>query len=450
MGQTQQVVPTPTDEPPFSGSKVISQRATLPTNINGDAPAHLGNNGTRSDRLLTLARDIHVPIRAWLLHILLVFATVAITVHRTPDRDAFRPDGSGLWRYVISPLATWDGDWYVRAAREGYGEREATAAFWPFYPTLMDLGHRLTGLSHGTVGVVVSNLLFLGALIVLLDYVRMVYGLEIASRSVWIAALSPMAFFFSAAYTESLFLLLTVGAMALAFSGRWTEAALLVVPAVLTRNSGILILAPMLLLLVRQYGWNPRGWWSKGIQLAAAAMTAIAFTVHLDRVQGDPLLMVHAQAEWGRTQAWPWQTLADAVHRMHRIYATGRHDCEPAFDVASLRACQTALQLGARDISDDLSFVFTIGCLLVLPFAIWRLRIWDSCYLALGIVLPLFGPTPLNPLASMGRYLLVLFPLYVVLAMVLRRRLLLVTTLTLSALVMVWLLALFSQGYFVS
>src|SRR5215211_6285107 len=142
------------------------------------------------------------------------------------------------------------------------------------------------------------------------------YGEAVATRTVWLVALWPLSLFFSAVYTEALFLLLTVGAVALGRSGRWTWAALAAAAAALTRNTGALILLPLGVMLLQQRGWHPRGWWRQGIQLAAAACTPLAFARHLDRRWGDPLLMVRGLgAHWGRSTGTPWGTLAAAYDR---------------------------------------------------------------------------------------------------------------------------------------
>ena len=84
------------------------------------------------------------------------------------------------------------------------------AAFWPLYPLLVGLGHLLSGWSVQLVGVVLSHLAFLPALVLLHRLVRLDFGAAAAGRTVWLVALFPTAFFFSAVYTESLFLFLTV------------------------------------------------------------------------------------------------------------------------------------------------------------------------------------------------------------------------------------------------
>jgi hypothetical protein len=85
-----------------------------------------------------------------------------------------------------------------------------------------------------------------------------------------------------------------------------------------------------------------------------------------------------------------------------------------------------------------------------MPYAVWRLLPRDSLYLVTGFVVPLFGPTTYDPLASMARYMIVLFPLYIALAMLVRWRPLFALTIALSTLAMSGLTAMFAQRYFVA
>ena len=88
--------------------------------------------------------------------------------------------------------------------------------------------------------------------------------------------------FFSAVYTESLFLLLTLGALALGRSGHWGLAALAAGLASLTRNTGILIFIPLAVMVLQQSGWRSRVLWTRAVQLGAAALTPLTYSAHLN------------------------------------------------------------------------------------------------------------------------------------------------------------------------
>ena len=390
------------------------------------------------------------PVVAWAAHLVLVLGTAATTVALTPERDSQRPQFDGAAHYLVSPLAAWDGGWYVRIAREGYGGQEASAAFWPFYPLLLSLGHVLTGLSYAACGVILSNAAFLAVLIVLFRLVRADHGLVIAARTVWLIALWPLTFFFSAVYTESLFLLLIVGAIFLGRSERWTAATLVAAMAALTRNSGVLVILPLAIMLVQQQGWHPRTWWTRGIQLGAAVLAPLAFVRHLDRLWDDPLLTIHVLPKWGRFRSTPWETLHAAYDRTHHIYATGRHSCDLRLDADAFETCGAALEISRNTFSDDLSFAFVLGCLVLLPYAILRLLPRDSLYFVVGLALPLFNQATYDPLLSMARYVIVLYPLYIALAHLLRWRPLFIATIIGSTIALVGFLTMFAQRYFVA
>jgi hypothetical protein len=74
----------------------------------------------------------------------------------------------------------------------------------------------------------------------------------------------------------------------------------------------------------------------------------------------------------------------------------------------------------------------------------------DSLYLAAGLLIPLFSPTTYDPLASIARYVIVLFPMYIALAWLLAWRPLFLAVLIISGAALVGLLTLFARAFFVA
>ncbi len=119
--------------------------------------------------------EYRAPLTAFLAHLVLVFATVSVAVVGFSSQEPLRAAGytpppmTGLARYLIEPLANWDGQWYMMIALHGYWETDPVpdpmaAAFWPLYPLLLRGGWWLTGWHVATVGVLLSNVAFLFAL----------------------------------------------------------------------------------------------------------------------------------------------------------------------------------------------------------------------------------------------------------------------------------------------
>lgn len=388
-------------------------------------------------------------MRAWLVHVLIVLTTVGITEWLTPGRDHLRPRPGGLGERLLGPLSIWDGAWYLRVAAEGYAERQA-AAFFPLYPLAIRYLSELTGLSLAMAGVVISNLALLGALMVLRRLVSARYGADVADRTVWLLALTPFGFFFSAVYTESLFLLLSVAALFLAREGRWTAAAIALMLVTLTRSAGVFVIVPMLFTLIEQRGFVIRRLVKPGVQLAAGAAAPLVFAWHLNRHWGDPLLMSSIQVEWSRAFAWPWTTLVNALDEVRMHFIVPRAACTELIRDGQYGACLDRMGWQWDTLSDDFGQIATFGAILLLIVAARRLDPGESLYAALLIIFPLFNPMSLGMLISMPRYVTVAWPLFVALALLLERRRLYLATLTVSATLMALLLALHASAYFVS
>ena len=101
---------------------------------------------------------------------------------------------------------------------------------------------------------IVSLVAFFVALFLLYRLAELDFGSEVAAATVALIAFCPFAFFFSAIYTESLFLALVVGSIYAARRERWLVAGVVGAFASATRNTGVLVAVPIVLL----YLYGPR------------------------------------------------------------------------------------------------------------------------------------------------------------------------------------------------
>jgi hypothetical protein len=387
---------------------------------------------------------------AWLVRVLIIHTTAALTVALSPGRDSMRPDLGGPARYLVAPLALWDGGWYRRIVLDGYGDTQETAAFWPAYPALVRALSSATGLSPESSGVLISNLAFLGGLIALQRLVTRSYGESVAMRAVWLVALNPVAFFFSAFYTESLFLLLSIGAILFARRGRWTRAALLALLATLTRSAGLLVILPMAVALIEQVRRGERSLVRPGLQLAAAAAGPIAFAIYLHRRWGDPVLMIHAQERWGRRFSLPWESIRHGFRQTELMYLDARHSCVDGIRAGDWPTCRDALGVNVDSLSDELAVAAALIAIVLVPFVAWRLASGDALYGIAAVVLPLCSGIPGDPLVSLPRYLLVVYPLFIAAAMLVQRRWQFAITLVISTACLCWFVSIFARAWFVA
>jgi hypothetical protein len=106
-----------------------------------------------------------------------------------------------------SHLATWDAAYYLRISEIGYGKGMSSCAFYPLWPYLIRWTSPLVDGSHLLSGLLLANLLSLGAWVIFYDLVREGWGSITARWSLVFLIAFPGGLFFQFIYSESLFLL---------------------------------------------------------------------------------------------------------------------------------------------------------------------------------------------------------------------------------------------------
>src|SRR3954468_10330822 len=140
---------------------------------------------------------------------------------RAPDFDPSgltQPFGT-VGNALVAPSAAWDSVWYLGIADGGYADPQRTA-FFPLYPLLVRAGGWVIG-SPLVAGALLSLGCFVVAAALLHELTRLELGAGAARWTVIALAWSPMSFFFSAVYSEALFLAVSVGALLAARRRSW-------------------------------------------------------------------------------------------------------------------------------------------------------------------------------------------------------------------------------------
>jgi len=372
--------------------------------------------------VLDVIRANQIPLIVFSLHVVLVFAVAAFAIsnfyalNEVPAIQYRLGPMTGISHYLVQPLRNWDGYWYSLLANYGYSIYTASAAFWPLYPLLLWFGVQITNWDTAVVGLIISNVSFLFALILLYRLVRLDFSEAVARRTLWLTAFFPTAFYFSAMYTESLFLLVTVASIYYGRTGRWGRAAIALGLAALTRNTGVLIGIPLVIFLIRQYGWRPRHWWKEALQLIIGGLSPLLFVLDLNHIWGDPLLMLSAQKGWARYKAWPWTTLQQSFHMLDTSWLT-RLVNSPTW--STLTDPYLRLSFAESQFYDLFIFLVFVP---ILIYTLWKVRGAYSLYALVVFALPLFTPSHVHPLMSVPRFVIVLFPLFIAIALLTKHR----------------------------
>jgi hypothetical protein len=315
--------------------------------------------------------------------------------------------GVDLW-------AQWDGIWYVRIAHDGYSNPDSPA-FFPLFPAIVAIIGRVLGGHYGLAALLVS-LAACAVMFVLLH--RLAWrrlGRRGALRTIVYLAIFPTSVFLAAAYSESLFLALAVGAFLLAERGRFGWAGVVAGLAMLCRLAGV-ALVPALVL----FAWRSSDRRGALGRLAPGLTLFLLWPLYLLVEFGNPFEFVTATSSsttgWNR-ELNPFGPLGG--------FAKGAY-------AAALSAGRlvTGHELIDRPTMAGLDASFNVAqFLLVFLFVVLTIVAWRrfgapyGVYAAVVIALPLSNPVSgVVPLFSVPRYLLACFPAFMALAWVGRRR----------------------------
>ena len=345
--------------------------------------------------------------------------------------------GGGLANYLKNPyfwsLLNFDGEHYAAIAFQGY--KPSTYFFFPLYPLLTRLIALIFNkdlLSIAISGVLISNFSFFVALIGFWKLIRLDYKENIAKLSIILLLIFPTSFYFGAFYTESLTLALIVWAFYFARKGNWILVGILGGLASATRITALALIPAI----------GTEIWLSsvrkplrvEPLKLLALALIPLGLAVYmyyLYRVTGDPLEFVHNVAIFGEQRSSNLIMLPQVFYRyIFKVLPNINYEYFPV-------VWTTYLEIGTA--------------ILFLVFGAWsfiKLRLSYAIYLAVGYIIPSLS----GSFSSLPRYVLILFPAFLLSAIFLEGRsrltkgvvyLVLLIMLTISC-------GLFVRGYWVS
>jgi len=338
-------------------------------------------------------RHILLPIGAIFLvsrAALLLIGMLAFT------QIAQEPEPAG--HTLLSYLCRFDCAWFVGVAQHGYSTTPAAGqpgatnfAFYPLFPLLIRAVSPIVGGDAFFAAVIVSNLCFYVALVYIYRYARLL-GLEHAAAllSVALLCILPHSIVFSAAYSESSFLLLLVVAMFYLRRENYLVAGIAAALLSATRTTGVLFVVFAIAWIVRHGGaralllpWRAP---EKLVPVLFAPLGLFLFWAYCFLVTGDafagPSTMFHG---WGWYFLTPWGNFAEMLQ------------------------------------ADDIRYAFALLALGLLAgsFMLLRQGLYEEFFLCAALILLMSSGAVVG---SLFRYWLVLFPLWIAAARVLEPR----------------------------
>ncbi len=333
-----------------------------------------------------------------------------------------------LGEVMFGPVDRWDAAFYLSIATHSY-HPGPVSAFFPFYPiTIAGLN---VVLGSALVSGIAISLVSLGVALYLMHrLVTLELGASHAHTAVLALAFFPTSLFFSAVYPEALLLALSIGAVYAARTGRWAWAGVLGACASATHNAGVLLAIPIALL----YLYGPRSdrdrppdetvfpWWRPRYALRFDALWimlvpvgVIAFFAYMGIEYGDALRPLHLNDTIWHRHFVPLGGVTQIPSVLWHALRTIAH-APPAQLFPTTNGPYRA---AAANLLDFAALAFA---LLGAVGVIRRLPLAYSGYTGVVLAVIVSAPKASEPLVSLPRYILVLFPLQMWLAVWLDER----------------------------
>jgi Mannosyltransferase (PIG-V) len=319
--------------------------------------------------------------------------------------------------------ARYDAGWYGEIALEGYSfqgrfDRQQTLAFFPAFPMLARIvGYPLGAFAPGVprdrrlarvlwAAVLISMAAFAWGAVYLWRLARDTIGEARAFDAVALAVAYPFALFFSAAYSESLFLLGAVAAIYHFRRDEFLAAAAWGLLVGLTRPNGCFLSVVLALFVLdaaiaksrnRQVPQSPNPQITKSLLSAAApGVGMLIYSAYVKHVTGAWFGWARLHETWGRS----YEGLAPLQRAMTWISGEGLLHVIQNIPFDSLNA---------------IGLIFA----LVMCWAVFRrLGLAYAVFILINLVPPMLA----GGVLSMGRLTATLFPMFLALAAVLPPR----------------------------
>lgn len=327
---------------------------------------------------------------------------------------------TGLPHFIWS-FGNFDGVHYLGIAQDGYAY-QFTQVFFPLYPILIKIfSYAMLG-NFLVSGLVISNLVFFCGLLIFFKLIKEIYEERIAFWACLFLLAFPTSYYFGAIYTEGLFFLLVISSFYLFYKKKTLLASIIGSFASATRLTG-LFLAPSLV-LKREF--------KSLIPILIIPLGFLIYVLYLKIEFNNPLYFLSAQTVFGQERLTAGVVLLpQVVWRYLKILAT------------------THGLIFTNAVFELLSTIFALSLLLIAFKQSFSAKKKIKIEWLVFSLIAILIPTLTGTFVSMPRYILIAFPMYIVLAQLKNLKIKLLI-LTVSTILLFVATTLFTQGYWVA
>ena len=219
--------------------------------------------------------------------------------------------GNAYFGFHLEPIAFfyhYDSGWYEGIAAHGYSAipnyvGHVNYVFFPLLPLIIAILSHLTHISLMWIGQIFCQCCFGVSLWLFYKVLQLRVNEDAARWGVIVLAFSPFNIYFSSFYTESLFLVLSLGVWLAVYRGQWLVVGVLAALLSAARPNGVMIIVPLLYFMVQAFRNN--AFKPSMFFVVLAPLGLLSYMLFLHVYFGDAFIFLHSeQATWGRS-GWP-------------------------------------------------------------------------------------------------------------------------------------------------
>ncbi len=329
--------------------------------------------------------EIRKVVYIFLIYKILIIS-IAYAAYLIPEEFTNRKHSDTT---LLDPFAQLDARAYLDIAKNGYNaEFNGTTNYgwYPLYPLLIRM---FSFIGFELAAFLLANIFSFIAVYLLYVIVKDEFDKHTANKSIFYLLFFPTAFFLTMMYTESLFLSLTLAMFLLARREKWHYVGLLGFMASLTRAQGIILLLPMAYIYAKKRRFKISNIDKNILFLLLIVAGLLTLYGYYYITTGDPF--IHHKTSYLKYQrgfSMPWESFLNTFNEISRSTSYS----EIFVDGLNMFIFATVLGLGYVSLK--------------------YLKKEYSIYIFASIVFPLFS----GSLASMTRFVLLVFPVFMTLA----------------------------------
>lgn len=287
---------------------------------------------------------------------------------------------------LVSLHAHWDSFWYLDIAKNGYSLEYNqwglyNVVFFPLHPFLIKMTAFLTDGNFVLAGWLLSLIFLFLSILYLFKLVKEFHPEINPYLPILFLLIFPTAFFLNAIYTESLFLFLSLATFYYGLKKKFLYAGIFGFFASITRVTGALLFIPLAWEYLKENSFNIKSVFTlKVLPIFLIPLgTLVFFLYHYFRF-GNFFLFFEIEKNWGRAFV--------------------------------LQKDQFSFFSNSAIVNFCLDALFVAFILIIIYLVFRKLRISYGLYMLATVAIALSS----GNLMSIGRYILVLFPIYILLA----------------------------------